>query len=80
MFLNEVALGREHTITRDDGSLRKPPAGYDSVVARGQQEPGWISIKNRVINFALKLIFQLIHISSISTHSMYLFTFHVDDH
>ncbi|KAI7807659.1 protein mono-ADP-ribosyltransferase PARP3 [Triplophysa rosa] len=39
MFLNEVALGKEHTITTDDSSLRKPPAGYDSVVARGQQEP-----------------------------------------
>ncbi|XP_051563518.1 protein mono-ADP-ribosyltransferase PARP3-like isoform X2 [Myxocyprinus asiaticus] len=39
MFLNEVALGKEHTITLDDSSLRKAPAGYDSVVARGQQEP-----------------------------------------
>ncbi|XP_055069456.1 protein mono-ADP-ribosyltransferase PARP3 [Misgurnus anguillicaudatus] len=39
MFLNEVALGKEYTITKDDCSLRKPPAGYDSVVARGQQEP-----------------------------------------
>ncbi|XP_051996539.1 protein mono-ADP-ribosyltransferase PARP3-like [Xyrauchen texanus] len=39
MFLNEVALGKEHTITRDNSSLRKAPAGYDSVVARGQQEP-----------------------------------------
>ncbi|KAG5275064.1 hypothetical protein AALO_G00143160 [Alosa alosa] len=39
MFLNEVALGREHTITNDDCSLRKPPAGFDSVVARGSQEP-----------------------------------------
>uniref|UniRef100_A0A3Q0SZ07 Poly [ADP-ribose] polymerase n=1 Tax=Amphilophus citrinellus TaxID=61819 RepID=A0A3Q0SZ07_AMPCI len=39
MFLSEVALGKEHTITRDDSSLRKPPAGYDSVVARGHVEP-----------------------------------------
>lgn len=39
MFLNEVALGRERTITRDDSSLKKAPAGYDSVVARGQVEP-----------------------------------------
>ncbi|KAG7495173.1 hypothetical protein JOB18_045481 [Solea senegalensis] len=39
MFLNEVALGKEHTIIRDDGSLRKAPAGYDSVVARGLVEP-----------------------------------------
>lgn len=40
MFLNEVALGKEHTITRDNSSLKQPPAGFDSVVARGQQEPG----------------------------------------
>lgn len=39
MFLNEVALGKEHTITQDNSSLRQPPAGFDSVVARGQQEP-----------------------------------------
>lgn len=39
MFLSEVALGKEYTITRDDGSLKKAPAGYDSVVARGSVEP-----------------------------------------
>ncbi|XP_019736511.1 poly [ADP-ribose] polymerase 3-like [Hippocampus comes] len=39
MFLSEVALGREHTITTDNSSLKKAPAGYDSVVARGQVEP-----------------------------------------
>ncbi|XP_071232772.1 protein mono-ADP-ribosyltransferase PARP3-like [Salvelinus alpinus] len=39
MFLNEVVLGKEHTITKDDSSLRKAPDGYDSVVARGQLEP-----------------------------------------
>ncbi|XP_056461862.1 protein mono-ADP-ribosyltransferase PARP3 [Gadus chalcogrammus] len=39
MFLNEVALGKEFTITKDDGSLRKAPDGYDSVVARGHVEP-----------------------------------------
>lgn len=39
MFLNEVALGKEYTITQDDCSLRKAPAGYDSVVARGSEEP-----------------------------------------
>ncbi|XP_067361545.1 protein mono-ADP-ribosyltransferase PARP3 isoform X2 [Channa argus] len=39
MFLNEVALGKEHTITIDDSSLKKAPAGYDSVVARGTMEP-----------------------------------------
>lgn len=40
LLKNEVALGREHSITADDSSLKKPPANYDSVVARGQTEPG----------------------------------------
>ena len=40
MFLNEVVLGKEHTITKDDSSLMKAPDGYDSVVARGKVEPG----------------------------------------
>ena len=40
MFLNEVVLGKEHGITRDNSSLRKAPEGFDSVVARGQTEPG----------------------------------------
>uniref|UniRef100_A0A6P8P0U4 Poly [ADP-ribose] polymerase n=1 Tax=Geotrypetes seraphini TaxID=260995 RepID=A0A6P8P0U4_GEOSA len=39
MFLNEVALGKELHITRDDPSLCGAPAGYDSVVARGWTEP-----------------------------------------
>ncbi|KAE8611964.1 hypothetical protein XENTR_v10012650 [Xenopus tropicalis] len=39
MFLNEVALGREHHIKMDDCSLQSPPKGYDSVVARGLTEP-----------------------------------------
>ncbi|KAM9361706.1 protein mono-ADP-ribosyltransferase PARP3 [Symphorus nematophorus] len=39
MFLSEVALGKECTITKDNSSLKKAPAGYDSVVARGNQEP-----------------------------------------
>lgn len=39
MFLNEVALGKEHTITQDDSSLRKAPKGFDCVIARGQVEP-----------------------------------------
>lgn len=40
MFLSEVALGREKTITKDDSSLKKAPPGYDCVVARGNVEPG----------------------------------------
>ncbi|MCJ8729545.1 hypothetical protein PDJAM_G00107710 [Pangasius djambal] len=39
MFLNEVALGTEYTITSDDPRLEKAPDSYDSVVARGTQEP-----------------------------------------
>lgn len=37
MFLVEAALGKQHSITRDDWTIKAPPAGFDSVVARGQQ-------------------------------------------
>jgi poly [ADP-ribose] polymerase len=40
MFLNEVVLGKEHHILRDDSSLVCPPNGFDSVIADGQTEPG----------------------------------------
>lgn len=40
MFLVEVALGRESSITQCKCSLTKAPNGYDSVVARGSCEPG----------------------------------------
>ncbi|XP_036594429.1 protein mono-ADP-ribosyltransferase PARP3 [Trichosurus vulpecula] len=39
MFLSEVALGQEYHITKDDCSLRQPPPGYHSIVARGHTEP-----------------------------------------
>jgi poly [ADP-ribose] polymerase len=39
MFLAEAALGKEHTITRDDSSLKAAPKGYDCIVARGHTEP-----------------------------------------
>lgn len=39
MFLVEVALGKEKSITQCDGSLTQAPDGYDSVVARGRKEP-----------------------------------------
>ncbi|ROT65075.1 Poly [Penaeus vannamei] len=39
MFLVEVALGRESSITQCKCSLTKAPNGYDSVVARGSCEP-----------------------------------------
>lgn len=40
MFLTEVALGKPYRITCDDPTLCQPPAGYDSVLACGQTEPG----------------------------------------
>lgn len=39
MFLVEAALGKEHTITKDDWRLKAPPKGFDSIVARGETEP-----------------------------------------
>ncbi|CAM9686158.1 unnamed protein product [Choristocarpus tenellus] len=39
MFLCEAALGKEATITADNSRLTKAPKGFNSVVARGQQEP-----------------------------------------
>eukprot|EP01095_Lingulamoeba_sp_RSL-Kostka_P012534 TRINITY_DN4989_c1_g2_i2.p1 TRINITY_DN4989_c1_g2~~TRINITY_DN4989_c1_g2_i2.p1 ORF type:complete len:638 (+),score=261.82 TRINITY_DN4989_c1_g2_i2:47-1960(+) len=39
MFLNEVALGKEHHILNDDWTLRNPPPGFDSIVALGRTEP-----------------------------------------
>ena len=39
LFLVEAALGNMNVIFRDDGSLRAAPAGFDSVLAKGTQEP-----------------------------------------
>ena len=39
MFLCEAALGKEHSITRDNWRLKAAPKGYDSIVARGRVEP-----------------------------------------
>ncbi|XP_029455379.1 protein mono-ADP-ribosyltransferase PARP3 isoform X2 [Rhinatrema bivittatum] len=50
MFLNEVALGKEHHITVDDCSLLAAPAGYDSVVARGLTEPDPKKDKDMVLD------------------------------
>ncbi|XP_053577093.1 protein mono-ADP-ribosyltransferase PARP3 [Bombina bombina] len=50
MFLNEVALGKEHHITRDDSSLRSAPKGYDSVVATGLTEPDPALDRELVLN------------------------------
>jgi len=39
MFLNEVALGKQHIIIKDDHTLRVAPKGFDSIVAKGWTEP-----------------------------------------
>ena len=41
MFLVEAPMGREYTVTQDGtpSSFHAPPAGYDSVVARGRMGP-----------------------------------------
>ena len=39
MFLVEAALGESREILRDDPSLVASPAGFDSVLAKGQMEP-----------------------------------------
>ena len=44
MFLSEVALGKEHNIKVGNGSLTCAPKGYDSIVARGNTEPGKYSV------------------------------------
>ncbi|XP_015243834.1 PREDICTED: poly [ADP-ribose] polymerase 3 [Cyprinodon variegatus] len=54
MFLSEVALGKEFTITKDNHTLKKAPAGYDSVVARGTMEPD--PSKDIVINLEGKKV------------------------
>ena len=37
MFLCEAAMGKPKEITKDDGSLVKAPAGFDSIIAKGTQ-------------------------------------------
>jgi len=39
IFLNEVALGKMFTITKDDATLKSPPEGYNSVLATGSIHP-----------------------------------------
>ncbi|XP_003217614.2 protein mono-ADP-ribosyltransferase PARP3 [Anolis carolinensis] len=58
MFLNEVALGKEHRITCDDSSLRKPPDGYDSVLACGRTEPDPAHDKELILDGKKVLISQ----------------------
>jgi len=49
MFLVEVAIGKQHIITRDDPSLKEAPKGYDSILAAGWTEPD--PSKNTVLEF-----------------------------
>ena len=49
MFLVEVALGKEHEITKDNSSLKSAPSGFHSVVARGRTEPGQLVCFYRII-------------------------------
>ncbi|XP_062613650.1 protein mono-ADP-ribosyltransferase PARP3-like [Saccostrea cucullata] len=39
MFLNEVALGKEHHILHDDWTLKAAPSGHDCIIAKGWTEP-----------------------------------------
>jgi len=39
MFLCEAPMGKIKEITRDDWTLTKAPAGYDSILAKGNTEP-----------------------------------------
>jgi len=39
MFLNEVALGKEHHVVTNQCHLKVAPAGFDSVIAQGTTEP-----------------------------------------
>ena len=57
MFLNEVALGKEHIITLDDCSLVEPPKGFDCVIAKGHTEPGDSKINILIFNFFFIFLF-----------------------
>ncbi len=61
MFLVEAALGQEHSITKDDWTIKAPPPGFDSVVARGQQVSGGGAT---VDNGAAKRLVQLVQVST----------------
>ncbi|KAG0710972.1 Poly [ADP-ribose] polymerase 3 [Chionoecetes opilio] len=50
MFLVEVALGKEKSILQYDSSLTKAPTGFDSVVARGSNEPDPKKDKKHVLD------------------------------
>ena len=71
MFLNEVALGKEKEIDRDDSSIISPPKGFDSVVAKGHQEPGEHDPNDSNVTqywFSNELTFMLISRRSVTGH------------
>lgn len=70
MFLSEVALGKEYIITKDDCSLKNPPAGYDSVVARGSVEPGTV-----LLQLALKFTVGHFSVQKLSLGKVFFFFF-----
>jgi poly [ADP-ribose] polymerase len=78
MFLAEAALGREHTITRDNWSLKAAPKGCDCIVARGHTEPDpqhdltWKFDGKTVIVPQGKPIKQTQYVKSSFVHSEYL--------
>ncbi|XP_062977195.1 protein mono-ADP-ribosyltransferase PARP3 [Elgaria multicarinata webbii] len=58
MFLNEVALGKEHRIIQDAPSLCKPPDGFDSVIACGRTEPNPANDKKLMLDGKTVLVSQ----------------------
>lgn len=71
MFLSEVALGKEHTITEDQSSLKKAPSGFDSVVARGRVEPG--TVVTGLISDSKMYLFMQVHFNKLECLSIVLF-------
>ena len=58
MFLNEVALGKIKEITRNESSLTAAPKGFDSVLAKGNQEPGYL-IHSIIVTLLAIFLFHL---------------------
>jgi len=62
MFLNEVALGKEHHITYDDSSLTAAPLGHDCVIAKGRVEP------SRLTDLFLRLYLLYFFLCNVQVH------------
>jgi len=78
MFLAEAVLGKEHHIHRDDSSLKQPPKGFHSIIAKGHTEPDpahdltWTFGKRKVVVPQGKPTKQSAWTKSSFTHSEYL--------